>query len=381
MKKSLKMASVFLLLVIFAVGCSSGGTKKSNNNSDNNNYSVKEKDDIDNGKIDLEEIEQEDTNIELEPENEISKETKNLTVYIVDGNNDKLKKEIRPIVVENRKFGWAVLRGLKETPFEKGYYSTIPGSIDFKGIVIEDGLATVDFDNNDINIGSSSEQIFVDSVILTLTKFESIERVKFLINGKEINSFGNLDYSKEFSIEDVKTPIDTTENISINIKDVTESKVDVKNENTELNNLNNDINNKKKMNLSVYVVDENAIKLKKETRPIEVEGKRVGWAVLQGLKETPNEVGYYNAVPDSITFNSLSIENKIAIVDFDSNGISFGTTGESIFVESVIMTLTNFKNVDGVRFVENGKPVKNFGHLDYSKVFSKEDVLYSDIEK
>lgn len=381
MKKILKIVFILSLISIFVVGCSKKENKKVENESENDNYSIVKEDDMDTGDIDIEEIEQEETKIQKETERDSIKETKNLTVYVVDSNNERLKKEIRPIVVEDGKYGWAALRGLKETPFEKDYYSTIPGNIDFKGLSIDNGLATIDFDNNDINIGSSGEQIFVDSVILTLTKFESIERVKFLINGNEIENFGNLDYSKEFTLEDVKTPIDSTENISIKIKDVSESKTDVKGENTELNDLNVDNTNKKKMNLSVYVVDKDGIKMKKETRPIEVENKRVGWAVLQGLKETPNEEGYYNAVPDSIDFKSLSIDNKVATVNFDSNGIGLGTSGESIFVESVIMTLTNFKSIEGVRFLEKGKPVKNFGHLDYSKVFSRDDVLYSDIEK
>lgn len=381
MKKILKIVLIFSTIIVFAVGCSKEESKKTEKKSENNNYSIVKEDDMDTGDIDIEEIEQEETKIERESGVDSVKETNNLSVYVVDSNGERLKKEIRPIIVEDNKYGWAALRGLKETPFEKGYYSTIPGSVDFKGLTIENGLATVDFDNNEINIGSSGEQIFVDSIILTLTKFESVDRVKFLINGREIESFGNLDYSKEFSLGDVKTPVDSTENVSIKIKDVTESKADIKDENTVLNDLNTENINKKKMNLSVYIVDKDGIKLKKETRPIEVENKRVGWAVLQGLKETPNEEGYYNAVPDSIDFKSLSIENKVATVNFNSNGIGLGTSGESVFMESVIMTLTNFKSIEGVRFLENGKPVKNFGHLDYSKVFSRDDVLYSDIEK
>jgi spore germination protein GerM len=136
----------------------------------------------------------------------------------------------------------------------------------------------------------------------------------------------------------------------------------------------------KMMNLSVYVASDDAMTLKREVRNLEVEDMRVGWAVLNALKETPIEPNHFAPVPKSITFNSLIIKDGLATVDYDDSGFAMGSAGESIFVESVILSLTRFPTVDRVKFTRNGEENPVTGNMVLDGEYDRSDVNYATIE-
>lgn len=135
----------------------------------------------------------------------------------------------------------------------------------------------------------------------------------------------------------------------------------------------------KMIDLSVYVSCDNATTLRKEVRTLEVEDKRVGWAVLNALKDAPEGDECYPAISEDVTFNKLVIKDGLATVDFDDNGVGMGSAGESIFIESVVLTLTKFPSVDKVRFTKNGEENPELGNMVLDRDYDRSDISYSEV--
>lgn len=80
---------------------------------------------------------------------------------------------------------------------------TIPDGVSLEDIKIEDGLARVNFNRALIDNhwgGSTGERMTVYSIVNTLTQFEEIDEVLFLIEGNEIETLaGHMDLTKPLS--------------------------------------------------------------------------------------------------------------------------------------------------------------------------------------
>lgn len=156
-----------------------------------------ESDDIENGEVEMEDIEEENS-YEKNSKGDGEYRTLNLSVYISSDDATTLKREVRPLKVEDMRVGWAVLNALKEEPEEEGCSPAVPENIDFNKLVIKDGVAMVDFDDNGVGMGSAGESMFIESVILSLTKFPTVEKVKFTRNGEENPEMGNVVLDGEY---------------------------------------------------------------------------------------------------------------------------------------------------------------------------------------
>lgn len=154
-------------------------------------------DDIENGEIEVEDIEEE-SSYEKNSKGDGEYKTVNLSVYVSSDDATTLKREVRPLKVEDMRVGWAVLNALKEEPKEEGYSPSVPDNIEFNKLVIKDGIAVVDFDDNGVGMGSAGESMFIESVILSLTKFPTVEKVKFTRNGEESPELGNVVLDGEY---------------------------------------------------------------------------------------------------------------------------------------------------------------------------------------
>jgi hypothetical protein len=90
-------------------------------------------------------------------------------------------------------------------PTTEGAYRVLPADTKILGIMIEDGLATVDFSREVLyaNVGSSGEGLGIDSIVNTLTEFPTIEQVAFTVEGsaeKGMDWWGHVGlYAQPFS--------------------------------------------------------------------------------------------------------------------------------------------------------------------------------------
>ncbi len=119
-------------------------------------------------------------------------------LYFPDNNVDKLHLELRELLVSNAGTARAAVEGLIEGPLSN-LQPSIPDGTQLLDISILNGVCTVDFSqafiDNHIS-GSSNDLMTVYSIVNTLTEFNTIDKVQFLIEGKTGVTFGNIVFNE-----------------------------------------------------------------------------------------------------------------------------------------------------------------------------------------
>ncbi len=115
-------------------------------------------------------------------------------------------KEAQFLLLEKRELNQSMAATPKEAlaaliagPKVEGHFPTIPKGSELLGIEIEDGLVSVDFNmefKNNYQLGSAAEGMTIYSIVNTLTEFNDIKRVRFLVEGKALDIAGsNYDFT------------------------------------------------------------------------------------------------------------------------------------------------------------------------------------------
>ena len=122
-------------------------------------------------------------------------------VYYPDESGTKLVPVETKIqfVDESEKYS-AALSELMQQPKDKNLTTVFPSHAKVKSVTREGDTAIVDFDGSIVKGfvgGSTGEEFLVNSVVDTLTEFNEIKQVKFLIDGEEIETLsGHMDLSE-----------------------------------------------------------------------------------------------------------------------------------------------------------------------------------------
>ncbi|MBE8951145.1 MAG: GerMN domain-containing protein [Quinella sp. 3Q1] len=132
--------------------------------------------------------------------NEKTERAIKVKVYYPDDSGMKLVEVEREILVDDSVDKYtAAVEALREEPEEENLTTIFPKKAAIKSITVRDGLATVDFDGSILKGfvgGSTGEEFFIGSIVDTLTNFPEVKRVKFLVDGKEIETLsGHMDLS------------------------------------------------------------------------------------------------------------------------------------------------------------------------------------------
>ncbi len=140
-----------------------------------------------------------------EPENKNPEKVKaaqimEVKIYYPDESGNKLVAVERKIEIGNVKEKYsAAVNELIKQPQEKYLSGIFPKNAKLIDVKVENGTAYVNFDKSVITNfvgGSTGEEFLVGSVVDTLTEFPEIKQVKFLIDGKEIETLaGHVDLS------------------------------------------------------------------------------------------------------------------------------------------------------------------------------------------
>ena len=101
----------------------------------------------------------------------------------------------------------AAVEVLINVPKEKDLTAIFPKNAKLHGVTFKDGTAFVDFDSNITKSfagGSTGEELLVASVVKTLTEFPEVKQVRFLVDGKEIETLsGHMDLSAPIKKSDL----------------------------------------------------------------------------------------------------------------------------------------------------------------------------------
>lgn len=121
-------------------------------------------------------------------------------VYYPDDSGVRLVEVERKINVEHEGEKYlAAVEILLDEPHEENLTTIFPKSANIRSVTVEGGLATVDLDGSIVKHmvgGSTGEEFLVGSIVDTLTNFPEVTKVKFLVDGKEIETLsGHMDLS------------------------------------------------------------------------------------------------------------------------------------------------------------------------------------------
>lgn len=137
-----------------------------------------------------------------QPKKEEAKEI-TLKYYFPDENGTKLIAVTKKVkIIEKDKYKSVIKELLKGTD-KKGTITIIPKKTKLKSVKVKDGIATVDFSDDMVKYfvgGSTGEELMIASIVNTLTEFKEVRSVKFLIDGKEVETIaGHMDLTAPIS--------------------------------------------------------------------------------------------------------------------------------------------------------------------------------------
>ena len=122
-------------------------------------------------------------------------ETNEITLYFAKRDGNKLYKTSRTVrVADQQPLEYYIVSGLIKGPSEKGYEPVINKKTELISVDTEEDICFVNLGSDFVERNNGEKaQLAVYSIVNSLTELESINRVQFLIEGKKVHKFGNMD--------------------------------------------------------------------------------------------------------------------------------------------------------------------------------------------
>jgi len=117
-----------------------------------------------------------------------------INVYYADNMGEYLVGEARMVSSENKYVD--ALSELMKLPVDSSLYQLVPESTVINSIIVENGLAKVDFSNEFLEDRIQSDTVdilLIYSIVNTLTEFSEVNSVSFYIDGEKLDILGELD--------------------------------------------------------------------------------------------------------------------------------------------------------------------------------------------
>lgn len=215
-----------------------------------------------------------------------------------------------------------------------GVYPVLPENTELLGIDIRDGIATIDFSRQLLNYGNElSERNIVASLVYTLTEFETIDKVRILINGYSpgILKFGT-DLSEVLGRENVMINADPSD-LSAGV-----SKIDVF--------------LLKQANIGfTYPVPVSVINMYAENQTPEL--------LVKQLLYTEAEGSLVSEVPDGAFLIDSITTNGIITLNFNKDFVNYGgTTTEEGILKQLAYTLRQCEGIRKIKIVVEGREIE-----------------------
>jgi germination protein M len=200
-RKAVLVPVLFFLIIIFlftfscdntnnSTAASVDGKSNSQTSEGSQETDQEEDNDIDEGT---------DTGDEAEDVEEVKNSEIAINVYYLDTMGEYLVGEARIVLSENKYVD--ALYELMKLPVDSSLYRLVPDSTKINSIVVEDGLAKVDFSKEFVEdriTSDTEDNLLIYSIVNTLTEFPEVNSVSFYIDGEKLDTLGELDVSGIF---------------------------------------------------------------------------------------------------------------------------------------------------------------------------------------
>ena len=215
-----------------------------------------------------------------------------------------------------------------------GVYPVIPADTEILGIDIKDGIATIDFDRHLLEYkDAASERNIMASIIYTLTEFESIRKVRILVNGypQSVLKYGT-DITEALGRENIT--INTNEPLLAENQD----KVDV-------------FLLKKANEGFTYVA------------PISVDASDTGSdqaeRLVKQLISMDTDDGMFSEVPDGVELLECSTNNGVLTLNFSGSFTEYGGNAkEEGMLKQLAYTARQIKGIRLLKILVEGQKVE-----------------------
>ena len=102
--------------------------------------------------------------------------------------------------------------------------------------------------------------------------------------------------------------------------------------------------------------------------------------ILNLLIDGPKENNIEKTIPEGTKINNIKKENDILLIDFSSEFLENHTGGEEnekLTIKSIVNTLTELTEINGVKILINGEENKGFNDnfIKFNKIYSKENII------
>ncbi len=204
-----------------------------------------------------------------------------------------------------------------------GVYPIIPEDTRILGIDVRDGTAVIDFSRNLLNYGTAySERNIVAAVVYTLTEFDTIDKVKILING---HTQGLLKYGTDLSAAIGRE--DLMINADLSSLSAGKDKVDV-----------------------YYMKQANDGFTYPVPVSLEVDSEETDLlpeSLVRQLLSVEPIGGIYSEMPEGVYLKDSYVKNGVLILDFSGEFLNYtGKSREDAILKQLAYTL---RQCDGIR--------------------------------
>ena len=92
--------------------------------------------------------------------------------------------------------------------------------------------------------------------------------------------------------------------------------------------------------------------------PADQDTANAAWDLLQEMKETATKDGMISAIPESVEFQSVRLEEQTAVVDLSSDYLALKNSEEVVCRSAIVWTLTSLDRVEQVEMTVDGQPLR-----------------------
>lgn len=257
-----------------------------------------------------------------------------LWLYFGDPTGTLFVPTQRLVPVEDRKVATAAINALIEGP-RNGLERLIDPQTRLSGITISNGLATVNFDRPP-HLNGDPRGLY--SIVLTLTHFETINRVQFQVNGANIGINGNGPLARP-----VVNPLNP-DNLPVDYAA------------TEF--------------LPTYYLANDGYHTIRIIRMVP-KTRQVAEGTVRALIEGPGiyEYAVQRTIPSTTELRSIGINRGIVRVDFSAQFAE--AVDRTAAVRTLVESLTTLPGVTGVQIFVEGRSLAEWWSEPYGKVFPK----------
>ena len=145
----------------------------------------------DSGDKDLEK--QKEGNESNKEENESNKEDEKIQqtvkVYFSDNQAMNLIEVEQDVEIsKGESLELKLIEALKAQPSDPEMFNAVSENIIINSVKVENKLATLDLSSENLSGGSTEEMFLIDSIVASLTSLDTVDSVKFLVDGKEVET-------------------------------------------------------------------------------------------------------------------------------------------------------------------------------------------------